>query len=372
MRIDFGGCVLSDTEDDFNEAATARREISEALLSAVCGGADEEKCLRLLEKGADPNYCDDFGNVLLRSSIISGKNKVTLALLEKGADPNLLPEVQDRTALMQAARRGDGEIVKALIEKGAKLDVQDRLGWTALIGAEDFCKLDVVKTLLEAGANPDAQDYNGMTALMRASEAGRVESVKALIAGGADTKIEMELENGERWCALSLAIDAGRVDCVQVWVDMGLDIESCAGGRLPLSLAVIRGDAGIFSIIVDKVRDINARDEDGCTAVFSAAWSGHDLMIGWLSEKGADVNLADNAGVTPLMAAAEAGNRNAVTTLLALEADVDRKDHKGRTARDYASDKPEIKRFIDEAVFSRAAARGTNQPRKIRRRGMKL
>jgi ankyrin repeat protein len=67
------------------------------------------------------------------------------------------------TALHGAAHRGSNEIVSFLVEKGAKLDVVDVIGWTPLTIAHGVLypntfnrHLDTAELLLKLGANPTA------------------------------------------------------------------------------------------------------------------------------------------------------------------------------------------------------------------------
>jgi hypothetical protein len=55
--------------------------------------------------------------------------------LEKGADINTANSM-GLTAVFGAANRGSDEILKFLVEKGAKLDVKDKEGRTPMVWAE--------------------------------------------------------------------------------------------------------------------------------------------------------------------------------------------------------------------------------------------
>lgn len=79
------------------------------------------------------------------------------------------------TALQSAAMKGHADVVKALIDAGADVDVQFNAAWSALAFAADHANdhpgtgsLDTVAALLEAGANPLLQDLHGFNALARA------------------------------------------------------------------------------------------------------------------------------------------------------------------------------------------------------------
>ena len=66
---------------------------------------------------------------------------------------------------MYASQCGHEESVRALIEKGASLEVVDEEGRTALFYAAEEDQLEVVKALLAAGSSLNARDKQGQTAL---------------------------------------------------------------------------------------------------------------------------------------------------------------------------------------------------------------
>jgi len=71
-------------------------------------------------------------------------------LLSKGAKPNI--SIGRETPLTLAAQAGDAVVVKLLIDAGAKVNVQDGEGHTALSEAQRMGRTDVIKVLVAAGA----------------------------------------------------------------------------------------------------------------------------------------------------------------------------------------------------------------------------
>ena len=59
----------------------------------------------------------------------------------------------DYTALMAAARNGHENIVKTLVENGAKVDLKDNEGMTANIMAAQYGHYEIVKFLIPRVAN---------------------------------------------------------------------------------------------------------------------------------------------------------------------------------------------------------------------------
>ena len=68
--------------------------------------------------------------------------------------------------LFNAAKNGDLEAVKLLLDRGIDPNLEDRRGWTALMIGSQNRRLKIVKELLNRGADPNAQNRDGDTALM--------------------------------------------------------------------------------------------------------------------------------------------------------------------------------------------------------------
>ena len=70
---------------------------------------------------------------------------------------------------MSASNNGHVSVVQLLADKGAKLDLVDKNGMSALIWASSFGHTAVVQLLADKGANLDLVDKYTMTALIWAS-----------------------------------------------------------------------------------------------------------------------------------------------------------------------------------------------------------
>lgn len=107
-----------------------------------------------------------------------GDIQTVKALLDKGVDVNAKWRY-DQTALFIAARRGHTELVRLLIDRGAKVDVKDSFyGMTPVIGAAQEGKVEMLKLLIEKGG-ARADSVIGF-----AVARGNVEMVKMLLGTG--------------------------------------------------------------------------------------------------------------------------------------------------------------------------------------------
>jgi uncharacterized protein len=93
-----------------------------------------------------------------------------------------------RTPLIQAATDNRLELAKLLLESGANVDAQDRLGKSALHYAAQEYHCEMARLLLASGASVDVQDKHGNTPLWRAvfNSRGRGDVISILLKAGAD------------------------------------------------------------------------------------------------------------------------------------------------------------------------------------------
>jgi len=89
-----------------------------------------------------------------------------------------------------AARKGNWEILKLLLESGAQVDLQaDDRGTSPLLDSVMSKNIGMVKDLIKAGANLNIKSKGGQTALVVAVGAGDERLVEALLKAGADPEI---------------------------------------------------------------------------------------------------------------------------------------------------------------------------------------
>lgn len=103
--------------------------------------------------------------------------------------------------------------------------------------------------------------------------------------------------------------------------------------ELALIVAAGKGrDDIVQALLMDKAIDLNAKDEDGFSALMAAAGGGYTAIVQTLTNKGADVNAKNLNGETALMWATIFGHYDIVRILLAKGAEVNAKNVNGKTA----------------------------------------
>lgn len=112
-----------------------------------------------------------------------GNYDILESLLIKGLDVNT-PDYRGSTPI-QLASTGNPRCVQLLLLRGAKLELSDSSGFTAVTHAATVGSLEPLKLLIEAGAVLDKSTELGDTPLCMAIENNENECVEALLQGGA-------------------------------------------------------------------------------------------------------------------------------------------------------------------------------------------
>jgi len=149
----------------------------------------------LIAAGANVNTSDDHGQTPLHFAAISNSTEFSKILIEAGAIVDELDKHR-RTPLLQVAGYcflgfdvatiKPERHAKLLLDAGAKTDIQDIDGRTALHYAAMNGWLDFCRVLVEAGAHTGLQDIHSKTALHFAASSGYSEICTMLVKAGAD------------------------------------------------------------------------------------------------------------------------------------------------------------------------------------------
>ena len=110
-----------------------------------------------------------------------GDTDVARTLFELGT-PLEFADGNGITMLGRAALNNEVAMAKALIDRGANVNVVDKQGMTPLLWAAsmDFGDPAMIELLLKSGANVDAKNKDGLTALELARKYGHAEVIPAL------------------------------------------------------------------------------------------------------------------------------------------------------------------------------------------------
>jgi ankyrin repeat protein len=242
------------------------------------------------------------------------------------------------TALTFAAREGDLESARQLLDAGADINQATEYGWTPLLTAVNNRNYRLAMLLLERGADANRANKGGWTPLYLAvdnrnieggdypvpkPDADHLDLIKALLAKGANPNAKVKDNTLTR-----------TIFTMQWFFE---------DGATPFIRASQSSDVALMKVLLEKGADPKAVTANGDSALTASAG------IGWvdgvtyerspaenleavrlLLDLGVDPNHANNEGRTPLMGAALKGRPDVVRLLVDRGAKLDTRDRGSR------------------------------------------
>lgn len=260
----------------------------------------------LLDAGADPDRTLAMGETPLMIAARSGAAETVGRLLDAGADPNAAERERDQTALMWAAAQGHADVAQLLVAAGADLNVRSRVwdqlentagntntsgnfrmshgGSTPLLFAARSGDIETARVLIEAGADPGDTAASGTSALVMAAHSGHGPLGVYLLEQGADPNAA---EAG--YTALHAAVLRSQVALTEALLDHGAEVDAPVEHGTPG-----RRFSADFSIRHQWI---------GANAFWLAARYGEPEILRMLAERGADAHVVPASGMSALQAA---------------------------------------------------------------------
>ena len=310
-----------------NAAATNRFGASPLSEAATSGNAELVKAL--LEAGVDAKALSTpDGETVLMSAARSGNVESVRMLLDRGADVNARERYKGQTALMWAAAERHAPVVKLLLERGADWKIRGfdretkppklsaasaispipRGGFTALMFAAREGDIESARIMLDAGVDVNHGDVDNVTPLVTAIMNKQYTLAKFLIDRGADVNIVdaggrtslyamIDIRN-EDWTAMpnrTTDDPLPTIEVVKAIVDHGAKLEVPLTRPLTVRSGMDFGDTTLG---------------DGATPMMRAARAGDHEVIRLLLARGANATLTTKDGTNALMFAAGIGYRD--------------------------------------------------------------
>jgi ankyrin repeat protein len=253
----------------------------------------------LIEKGADVSAKNSQDKTPIFLAAYSGNLDLVKFLVEKGAYIQTtgytpLHDAVRNSSLRRQSENSLTEMVEYFLSKGVDVnaagDPLKGLGTTALHYAAMVGSKEIVKLLIENGAKVDARSQNSETPLFGTAIGGAVEAAKVLLDNGADVNARNDRNNTPLHFAL---------------MERSIAPIVTFGDRIE-----------IVKLLLDHGADVNARNNNQCTPLHNAVAYGwfknvptdapeykqlyYKTIIQMLLESGADPNVKDSSGRTPL------------------------------------------------------------------------
>jgi len=157
---------------------------NEILAVAEISGTSSIEIVKMLQivqmRQAKPQtkYNSTVDSKLLKAAFTGDLKKLKEALAKYG-DADAIDGL-DTTALRWAARFNHRDIVDELLTAGAKVNLQSKTGWSALMEAIVAGSAEIVDLLIKHGADVNARTFVNATPLYFAQEKGIDEIIKLL------------------------------------------------------------------------------------------------------------------------------------------------------------------------------------------------
>lgn len=266
---------------------------------------------------------DDYHNTMIIENVITYQESEELRLVEhiavalKYGQKELVRELINNggkginafdkygwSALMYASRIGLEGVVEELIAGGADV-LRDS---EALIWASKYDFISIVHDLLEGGADVNVKDYNGFTPYYWATHENNIHLSSVLLSNGAQST------NGET--ALMVEVkDWTFVRTIQGHINNGIDVNARDNnGQTALIIAASNNVWDNVITLIDNGADVNAQDNNGYTAIMHCMKPKRmDIIyktklidaVKYLIDSGADVNIVANDNKTAIELAKE-------------------------------------------------------------------
>jgi len=271
------------------------------VLAAKIGNLDKVK--NLLEQGVNPDSALDGVPALIWATY-NNHYEIVKALLEKGADVNIRDKDGD-TPLIVASFTRNIKLVKLFYEEfDADIMVQSKSAKTALGSAKEKAH-KIIVDFLTAKINKQNQLNANVhnEELIQAVAENNIEKVKKAINAGAYLNYfnNPPVGCGKRYCRflgspLADALWAGRIEIAKLLIEKGVNINTQVNKIYPIEFASDRGFIKIVELMLKK----SPREISKKKALYVAAEMGHLEIIKLFERYGINIKQKFEGGRTLL------------------------------------------------------------------------
>jgi len=204
-------------------------------------------------------------------------------------------------------KTGDIENLKQrLAADPTQASSRNEQGLSLLMFARYQFKMDAVEAILAASPTLD---------LFEAAALGKVERLRELL--DADSAMVNSFSS-DGMTPLGLACFFGQPDAARLLMSHGANVNTASRNTMkvaPIHAAVAGKNAEVIDLILSSGADVNAKQQQGWTAIHSAAMHGDLALLEKLLARGADATVKSDDGKTPLDLARENSQPNVMTVL---------------------------------------------------------
>ena len=300
--------------------------------------------LRFREGALDRGY---LGQTALWNAACQGHLGIVKLLLDAGA-PVDIANNDGVSPIICALIHDHSEVANFLLDHGANYTVVDMFGSTLPHIAARRGDVQTVKRLLDCQCEWLAQDVRGYTPFMRAVEADSLEIVELMLASGhSGVKIPSKLHV----TCFQMAARQGNLKMLISLKGAGAESRSQdLTGRNAMFQAAARGLWEVIVYLLQEGVDLDCPDLGGRTPLAEAAWGGYPNFVDRLLRLGADVNAVHRWDRnTPLIEAADGNAPITFQKLLDAGGDPYHRNALGLNALDISSRQPHMFQIVLDA-----------------------
>jgi len=210
----------------------------------------------------------------LFDAIKAGKVDEVRQLVQQNPSLKQARDASGASAILVAAYNMKPDVVNALLELGAPVDIFE----ASVLG-----KVDRIQEILKVSpARVSEHAPDGFTPVALAAFFGQPAAVKALIAAGAD--VNAAAKNGLKVAALHAAVAGGKLEIVKAVLEAGADpnAQQQAGFRA-IHEAGTKSNRALAELLIAHGADPSLPSDDGKNAIDLARDKGHAEFADWLA-----------------------------------------------------------------------------------------
>ncbi len=239
-----------------------------------------------------------------------------------------------RTYIFWAAYRSNLEMMKYLVDNGAKTDIIDSHGYSLMNFAAVTGQLDteLYDFCIKNGADITLEkNHDGANAMLLVAPFLKdMALIEYFISKGATINDTDDNGNG----LFNYATKGGNIEMLKLLISNGLPYKE--GNAMLFASQGTRGSQNtieVYRFLKQQGVSANVIGREGQNPLHAIAWKNKNIEIfKFFMDEGVDVNLQDNEGRSPFMNAVNGNTLEVVKFLMPHASDINTKDRKGRTA----------------------------------------